>query len=33
LELERLGVESARLYLVGGAVMVLDFGSREATEE
>ncbi len=32
-ELKRLGVEGARLHLVGGAVMVLDFGSWEATED
>jgi hypothetical protein len=32
LELEARG-QSARLFLVGGAVMVLDFGRREATDD
>src|SRR5580658_3306709 len=31
-ELERQGI-SARLYVVGGAVMVLDFGTREMTDD
>jgi hypothetical protein len=32
LELERQGI-SARLYIVGGAVMVLDFATREMTDD
>lgn len=32
LELEKQGI-SARLYIVGGAVMVLDFATREMTDD
>ncbi|MGH9017678.1 MAG: nucleotidyltransferase [Acidimicrobiales bacterium] len=32
-ELEKRGIRDARLLLVGGAVMVMDFGAREMTDD